>query len=59
LGRAAIAEAMPPDVLAERLAAVPGLAGVARDGDDGRCATELPCLPDAITFAAMMTGDAT
>jgi type VI secretion system protein ImpM len=59
LGRAAIAEALPPDVLAERLANVPELAGAACDGDDRRCPAVLSGLPDAITFATMMTRDAT
>jgi type VI secretion system protein ImpM len=59
LGRAAIAEAMRPDELAERLAAVPELAGAVRDGDDGRCLAVLSGLPDAITFATMMTRGAT
>ncbi len=47
LGHAAIADAMPPDVLAERLAAV----GAADDGRDAP-----PVLSDTITFAMIMTG---
>lgn len=69
LGRAAIAKAMPPDVLAERLANIPA-------GDEGRMSLPasgslwwevnggpgsllLPALPNAVRFAKMMTGDVT
>lgn len=67
LGRAVIAEALPPDVLAERLAniatgeegrtPVPVSGSLWWEAGGGLRALLLPALPDAERFATMMTGD--
>lgn len=67
LGRAVIAEALPPDVLAERLAdivageegqtPVPASGTFWWEANGGLRSLLLPTLPDAERFATMMTGD--
>jgi type VI secretion system protein ImpM len=67
LGRAVIAEALPPDVLAERLAHIPAgdegpmqppAFGILwRVVNDGPGSLLLPALPDAESFRKMMMGE--
>lgn len=67
LGRAVIAEALPPDVLAERLAnvaageegrkPVPASGSMWWEASGGLPPLLLPALPAAERFATMMTGD--
>ena len=63
LGRTAIAAAMPPGTLAERLTEIPAVAAQHAAGSRWQQAHArhrslmLPALPDARQFAAMMTAD--